>query len=99
GSGPLNAPKADRRIAAGPDARRAPRRRPSSLLAKTELRDEIGVTLFVFLTQVIEKRTALVDQHQEAAARMVVLRVALEVLGEVLDALGEDCDLHLGRTR
>ena len=69
-----------------------------SLFAKTELRDEIGVTLFVLAPEIIEQRTALVDQHQQAAARMVVLRVGLEVLGQVVDALGKDRDLDFRRT-
>jgi hypothetical protein len=30
---------------------------------------------------------------------MIVLLVGLEVLGQVLDPLGEDRDLHLGRAR
>src|SRR3712207_349307 len=69
-----------------------------ALLTKTQLRDEIGVARFVFLAKIIEKRAALVDEQQQAPARMVVLRVGLEVLGQVVDALGEDRDLDFGRT-
>ena len=29
---------------------------------------------------------------------MVIVRVSLEVLGKILDALGEQCDLNLGGT-
>ena len=69
------------------------------LLTETELRDEIGVALRIFLAEIIEQRTALVDHHQEAATRMVVLRMALEMLGQRLDAAGQDRDLDFGRTR
>jgi hypothetical protein len=30
---------------------------------------------------------------------MEVLRVGLEVVGQVVDALGQDCNLHFGGTR
>src|SRR5919202_5365644 len=73
-------------------------RRLGSSLAKAELRDEGGVALAVGLAEIIQQGAALVDEHQEAAAGMVVLRVRLEMLGEVLDALGENGDLHLGGT-
>src|SRR3989441_944565 len=35
------------------------------------------------------------DQHQQAPARVVILRMRLEVLGEPIDALGQERDLHL----
>src|SRR5690242_1691385 len=66
---------------------------PLRLLAKPELRDEGGVAIAFGLAKVIEQRPPLVDQHQQTAARMVVLRMGLEMLGEILDPLGEDRDL------
>src|SRR4051812_4699781 len=70
-----------------------------SSLAKAELRDEVGVALRIFLAEVIEQRPALVDHHQEAAPAMVVLGMALEMVGQRLDAAGQDRDLDFGRTR
>src|ERR1700687_2136333 len=55
------------------------------------------VTRLVLLLDVIEKRPARRHQLQEAAARMVVLHVGLEVPGEVVDAFRQDRDLNLGR--
>src|SRR6476659_5951981 len=66
-------------------------------LPEAELGDQAGIALRVLLAKVIEKRAALVDQHEKSAARVIVLRVRLEMLGQVLDAFGEDRDLHLGR--
>src|SRR4029079_16381784 len=70
---------------------------PLQLLAKSELRDEIGVARLVVAAEIIQQRAALVDEPQEAAPRMAVLGMALEMLGEVLDALGQDRDLDLWR--
>src|SRR5690348_11076201 len=70
-----------------------------SLFAKTELRDQVDVALLVAASKIIEQRTALVDEHQKTAARMIVLRVGLEMLGEIVDSFGQDRDLDLGRTR
>ena len=90
-------PSAELRMA--PICEAAPRGRRLRLLAKTELRDEIGVALRILAAEVIEQRAALVDHHQQAAARMVVLGVGLEMLGQRLDAAGQDRDLDFGRTR
>src|SRR3954449_7373316 len=70
---------------------------PQWLLAKAKLGDEAGVAVLVLAAEIIQQRAALVDQHQKTAARMVVLGVGLEVLGEVLDAFGQDRDLDFRR--
>ena len=36
---------------------------------------------------------------KQATARVVILLVDLDVLGELANVLGEDCDLDLGGTR
>src|SRR5690606_24274908 len=83
------------RYAIGPP-KRAER---STLLAKAELRDERAIACLVLALEIIEQRAALVDQHQQAAARMIVLGVRLEMFGEVGDPFGQDRDLHLGAAR
>src|SRR5204863_967310 len=47
--------------------------------------------------EVVEERAALADHLEQAAAAVMVLVIALEVLGEVRDPLGEERDLDLGR--
>ena len=47
----------------------------------------------------IEQRAALVDHHQKAAARMIILRVGLEMAGQRVDAIGDDRDLDFGGPR
>src|ERR1700760_3846519 len=55
------------------------------------------VTAFVRLAQVVEQRTARRHQLQQAATRMVVLHVRLEMLGEIIDAFRQDRDLNFRR--
>src|SRR3546814_1965362 len=50
----------------------------------------------ILALEIIKQDAALVDQHQQAAARGIVLRVGLEMLGQIDDALGQDRDLDLG---
>jgi hypothetical protein len=90
--------------AAGGGLSGAPRREAedaphASLLADTERLDDRSITVEVLLFEVVEEATALADQHEQAAARMMVLRVNLEVLGQVRDSLREQRDLHFGRAR
>jgi hypothetical protein len=40
--------------------------------------------------------TALTHEQEQTTTRVVVVLVLLQVLGEVLDALRQHCDLHLG---
>src|SRR5690606_23954930 len=67
-----------------------------ALSTKTETLDERAVAVDVDVLQVTQQATALTDEQEQATARVVVVLVCLEVLGEVLDALRQHCDLHLG---
>src|SRR3569833_1600230 len=77
-------------------AKRRPQAPILNLLAEAELRDQREVTIAFGLAQIVEQRATLVDHHQQAAARVIVLRVSLEMLGQRLDAVGQDRDLNLG---
>ena len=68
------------------------------LLADTETGDDGTVTLDVGFDEVVEKTLSLTDHLEKAASGVVVVLVLLQVLGEVVDSLGEDRDLHFGRT-
>src|SRR5262245_58698752 len=68
------------------------------LAADAEALDQRLVASLVDTLDVIEKAAAGLNHLEQAAAGMVILAVALEVLGEVGDALGEDCNLHFRRT-
>jgi hypothetical protein len=43
--------------------------------------------------QVIQEPTTLADELEQAAARVVVVRVRLEMVGKVIDPFAEDRDL------
>src|SRR5262249_23850624 len=66
------------------------------LFADAEPLDQFRIAVGVLPLQVIEEATALADQLQEPAARMVVLCVRLEMFGEIADALAEERNLHFG---
>src|SRR5690606_40048747 len=59
------------------------------------LGDEGPVPRRVLATQVVEETRALADHQQQAAPAVVVVLVGSKVLGEVVDALGEQGDLDL----
>src|SRR5687768_11123688 len=72
---------------------------PGVLLADAQPLDQAPVPVRVLALHVVEEPPPLPDQLHQAAARMVVLRVRLEVLGQVVDPLAQDGDLDLGRAR
>src|SRR5262249_2310784 len=59
--------------------------------------DKRAVALGVGLLDIGQKTAALAHQFQEATAGMIVLDVALEMFGQVGDALREDRNLDLRR--
>src|SRR5271163_4970669 len=64
------------------------------LLAYAELADDFAISVGVVRLEVVKQAAALAHQHQKAAARTMVFRVGLEVLGQLANALAEDRDLH-----
>ena len=66
--------------------------------AQAETLDERTVTLDVDVSQVTQQAATTADQQQQATTGVVVVRVGLEVLGQILDAAGQQRDLHLGGT-
>ena len=79
-----------------PRARRS--RDGVSFLLQIEFFFELKARLFVFAFKVLEKAAAFVHFLEETAAGRMVLLVLLQVLRELLDFRGQDCDLHLWGT-
>jgi len=71
---------------------------PINLLAQAVAGDCLAVSLDIRLLQVGKKASALTDHLQQAAAGMVILAVAAEVIGEFQDSLGQNSDLDFRRT-
>jgi hypothetical protein len=68
------------------------------LSTQSETLDERTVAVDVNVLQVAKKATTLTDKKQQSTTAVVVVLVLLEVFGEVLDALSQNCDLNLRRT-
>ena len=68
------------------------------LLSETELLYDCTVALNVSLLEITEKVSSVTNHLLQAAAAVMVLVVALEVLGEVLYSVGKKRDLYLRRT-
>src|SRR6186997_3660309 len=69
------------------------------LLADAEALDQIRVAVRILALQIIQEAAALADQLQEAAARVVILGVRLEMFGQIADPLAEERDLHFRGAR
>lgn len=67
------------------------------LLSETELLNDGAVAIDVLLLEIVQKIAALTYHLKKTAARVVVVVVEFQVLGEVGNSLGENGDLYLGR--
>src|SRR5438093_7958826 len=69
------------------------------LLTNPEALDQLGVAVGILALQIVEQPPALADELQQAAPRVVILYVRLEVLGQIVDAFTEERDLHFRGAR
>jgi hypothetical protein len=69
------------------------------LATETQALDERLVAITVFVLEITEKTATLIDHLEQAAARVVILLVIREMLGEVFDARGKQRNLDFGRAR
>src|SRR5439155_14745148 len=69
------------------------------LFPDVETLDQVGVALRVLGLEVVEQPAAAPDEHQQAAAGVVILCVRFEMFRQVVDALAENRDLDFWWSR
>src|ERR1700722_1592091 len=69
--------------------------RMCSLPPNAEAADDGAVALDVVLAAVVEQPTTLADEFHQAASRVVVPFVTLQMLRQMVDPPRQQCDLHL----
>lgn len=67
------------------------------LLAEIQLLKELVVLGKIVLLEVVEQLATAAGHLKEAAAAVEVFAVRAQMLGQVIDASGEQCDLDFGR--
>jgi len=68
------------------------------LLAETKFLDDCTIALDVLSLEVGEETTTLTYELNQGTIGNVILVVCLHVLSEVLNTVGEECNLALART-
>ena len=71
---------------------------PRGLSAEVERLDDGAVALDILLLEIVEQISSLTNHLQQTAAGVMVLLMNLHMLGQIVDPLGQDCDLYLSRT-
>jgi hypothetical protein len=69
----------------------------SVLLSEVQCLNQIAIALDIVVTEIVEQPSSLPDEHEKPAPGVMVLLVNLEMLGEVVDPLGEYGYLDIGR--
>ena len=68
------------------------------LPTQAQLGNDLAVALDVASLDVVEKTTTPSNHHQKSTATVMVVGVGLEMLGEMIDAIGQQCDLYFRGT-
>jgi hypothetical protein len=76
-----------------------PRLVVSVLFSQSQTPDQRSVTLEILVFQIIQQISPLPHHLQKTPSRMMILLVNLQVLVQIVDPVGQDGYLHLGRTR
>ena len=69
-----------------------------ALSSQTELANDGTVTLNIVVLQIVEEVSSVTDHLLKTAAAVEVVLVSLQMLGEGRDSVGQNGDLHLGRS-
>lgn len=68
-------------------------------MTETKVRDDLAVAFEVCALEIVEQTATPSDHLQQSTTAVMVLRVSAEVIGQVVDVLGENRNLNLGRAR
>ena len=68
------------------------------LVAEAKIADDLAVSVDVGLLEVREKAPAFSDHLEEAATAVMISGVGLEVIGQMIDPLRKQRNLHVSRT-
>ena len=69
------------------------------LLPYSQPLDKTSISLEVAFSEVVQQPSSLTYKLEKSAAGMVILNMDLEVIREMVDALAQQCYLHLRGTR
>ena len=67
------------------------------LLAQLELFGDRLVAVKVGILQVVQQTASLTNHHQQPTARPMIFDILLQMLGQVIDPLRQQRNLHVGR--
>lgn len=70
----------------------------SNLLSQAETTNQFVITIDIATLQIIQQTAALANQFEQSTARMIVFLMRLEMIGEFVDALGQERHLNFRRT-
>ena len=71
--------------------------RRRTLLAKLQFSGDRLIAVSVSAMQIIQQTTALPHHFEQTTPRVVIFQVLLEVLGQMVDSLGQQRNLDIGR--
>src|SRR5436190_797202 len=71
----------------------------SGLPAQPQFLDQCPISLQVVLLEIVQEPTTAADELEQPAPRIVILRMRPQVLGQLVDPLRQQRDLHLRRAR
>ena len=66
----------------------------SNLLSQTETTNQLVIATDVNALQIVEHAAALADHLKQAAPRVIVFLVRLEMIGQFIDAFGQERHLN-----
>lgn len=72
--------------------------RKSRLLADVQPGNQFQVPCWIVLANIIEQRSTVADHSEQTASARIISGASTHVHGHAVDTIGQEGDLHVGRT-
>ena len=72
--------------------------RESRLLADVQSGNQFQVPCWIVLTNIIEQRSTVANHSEQTASARIISGASTHVHGHAVDTIGQEGDLHVGRT-
>ena len=66
-------------------------------MTEAKIRDDLAIAFDVGALEIIEQAPTTANHLEQALPAVMILGVSTEVTGQVVDVVGKNCDLNLGR--
>src|ERR1043165_2928701 len=71
--------------------------KPDRLAAQSELCNQLQIAVVLGARKIVQQSSSAANHFQQTATRVIVMLICSQMLGQGIDAMGQQSDLDIGR--